>query len=110
MPDLDNTLVAGPPQQHLNIEDLGQVCLQIAADLGQSLMFVRDILELKRGSIIQLDKLAGEMSDIYINGLPLARGEVVVIGDTLHVRIGEIIGTEDKAEETEEEEDEDEDY
>jgi len=43
---------------------------------------------------VQLSKLAGEMTDIYLNGLPLARGEVVVIGDTLHVRIGEIVGQE----------------
>ena len=91
---------AGPPQQHLAIEDLDKVHLNISADLGSCLMLVRDVLELKRGSVIQLSKLAGEMTDIHVNGLPLARGEVVVIGDMLHVRIGEIIGQEQAAEET----------
>jgi len=80
--------------ERLGIEDLNNVKLTIAADLGTSNMLVRDVLELKRGSVIQLSKLAGEMTDIYVNGLPLARGEVVVIGDTLHVRIGEIVGQE----------------
>ncbi|MBM3290634.1 MAG: flagellar motor switch protein FliN, partial [Candidatus Hydrogenedentes bacterium] len=62
--------------------------------LGACTMLVRDVLALQRGSVVQLSKLAGEMTDIYLNGLPLARGEVVVIGDTLHVRIGEIVGQE----------------
>jgi flagellar motor switch protein FliN/FliY len=52
----------------------------------------------KVGAVIQLDKLAGEMTDIYLNGLPLARGEVVVIGDSLHIRIGEILGAAEKTE------------
>ncbi len=78
----------------LDIGDLNNVKLTITADLGTSNLLVRDVLDLKRGSVIQLSKLAGEMTDIHVNGLPLARGEVVVIGDTLHVRIGEIVGQE----------------
>ena len=81
-------------QERLSIEDLNKVGLTISANLGTCNMLVRDVLELKRGSVIQLSKLAGEMTDIYVNGLPLARGEVVVIGDTLHVRVGEIAGQE----------------
>jgi flagellar motor switch protein FliN/FliY len=77
-----------------SIEDLRRVKLNVTAELGKCTMQVRDVLELRKGSVIQLNKLAGEMTDIYVNGLPLARGEVVVIGDALHVRIGEIIGQE----------------
>lgn len=95
------------PQDHLAIEDLNNVKLSITADLGTSAMLVRDVLELKRGSVIQLSKLAGEMTDIFVNGLPLARGEVVVIGDTLHVRIGEIVGQEQVDEFAHDTEDED---
>ena len=80
----------------LNLEDLNEVRLSITADLGRCSMYVRDILELKRGAVVTLDKLAGEMTDIYINDLALAKGEVVVIGDALHVRIGEIVGTGEK--------------
>jgi len=87
------------PPDHLSVEDLSDVQLTVSVDLGGCSMLVRDILELKRGSVIQLEKLAGEMSDVFVNGLPLAKGEVVVIGDTLHVRIGEIIGAEEKRDE-----------
>ena len=78
--------------EHLEIKDLKKVCLTLTADLGKCTMLVRDVLELKRGSVVALDKLAGEMMDIYANGIPLAKGEVVVIADTLHVRIADIIG------------------
>jgi flagellar motor switch protein FliN/FliY len=82
----------GPASLHLSQDDLGEVVLNVAADLGRRKMLVREVLNLKRGSVVALDRLAGEMTDILVNGLPLARGEVVVIGDTLHVRISEVIG------------------
>lgn len=77
---------------HLGVRDLRDVPLTLTADLGRCTMMVRDVLELKRGSVIALDKLAGEMTDIYVNGIPLAKGEVVVIADSLHVRIADILG------------------
>jgi len=84
----------GLPQRRLAVDDLKSVRLRISADLGACQMLVREVLDLKRGSVVTLNKLAGEMTDIYVNGLPLARGEVVVIGDALHVRVGELVGQE----------------
>lgn len=83
-------------QERLAMDDLNDVRLVITADLGRCSMMVREILELKRGTVVTLDKPAGEMTDIYVNDLSLAKGEVVVIGDSLHVRIGEIVGTGEK--------------
>ena len=76
----------------LNFDDLSPVPLHVSADLGKTGMLVRDILDLKVGSIVSLDKMAGEMTDVYVNGLHIARGEVVVIADALHIRLAEIIG------------------
>jgi flagellar motor switch protein FliN/FliY len=90
-------------EDHLELHDLRNVRLSITADLGQCTMLVRDILELKRGSVVALDKLAGEMTDIYANGIPLAKGEVVVIADSLHVRISDITGAGGKDEAADEE-------
>ena len=84
--------------EHLTLDDLREVPVRVTADLGTCRMLVRDVLELKRGSVVALDKLAGEMTDILANGLPLARGEVVVIGDTLHVRVGEVRGLANRGE------------
>lgn len=78
------------PENTLSLDDLREVKMQLTADLGRTRMVVRDLLELRRGSVIALSKTAGEMTDLYINGQFLGRGEVVVINDTLHVRIAEV--------------------
>ena len=83
---------AEAPAEHLDMADIEEVKLRLTADLGHCSMAVSDVLRLKRGSVVTLEKLAGEMTDVYLNGRPLAKGEVVVIGDSLHVRIGEITG------------------
>lgn len=87
---------AAPAQEHLDVEDLDEVKLEISADLGLCTVRVRDVLELQVGSVLALNKLAGEMADIYINGVPFGRGEVVVLVDSLHVRVAEIIGAMEK--------------
>ena len=85
-------LTGFPSEDRLVIDDLTKVRLALTADLGETTMTVREVLELRQGSVVPLSKLAGEMTDIYVNGVPLARGDVVVIADTLHVRIGEVHG------------------
>ena len=95
--DFDEELMpAADTQERLSVEDLEEVKLEISADLGQCKIRVRDVLELQRGSVLALDKLAGEMADIFINGVPFGRGEVVVLVDSLHVRVAEIVGVLEK--------------
>lgn len=77
---------------HLRLNDLRDVRVRVSADLGNTMMRVRDVLELRAGSVVTLEKLAGEATDIYVNGELVGRGEVVVVGEELHVRISEIIG------------------
>jgi flagellar motor switch protein FliN/FliY len=83
---------APAPVEHLNLNMLARVPVTISADIGSCRLLVREILDLKRGSILPLDKLAGEMADVFINSVPFAKGEVVVIGDMLHIRIAEVMG------------------
>jgi flagellar motor switch protein FliN/FliY len=89
----------GLPSQHLGVDDLKEVRLQLTADLGECMMTVRQVLQLKEGSILALGKLAGEMTDIRINDVLMARGEIVVIGDELHIRVGEVIGVGEREQE-----------
>ncbi len=79
----------GMPGVRLGLDDLYRVSLSVTAELGRVDMRVRDILALKVGSLVVLDKYAGQMTDILVNDLPMARGEIVVIGDSLNVRISE---------------------
>jgi flagellar motor switch protein FliN/FliY len=65
--------------------------LEVSVELGRTRLLIRDILELGPGSIIELDKIAGEPVDLFANGMLVARGEVVVIDDNFGVRVTEII-------------------
>jgi flagellar motor switch protein FliN/FliY len=74
-----------------NIGLLMDVPLQITVELGRTTKKIREILEFGQGSIIELDKLAGEPVDILVNGKAIAKGEVVVIDESFGVRITDII-------------------
>ena len=78
--------------ERLTLEDRGDVPMHLEVLLGGALLSVRQILAMKEGTVVPLRKMAGEMSDVYVNGMSLARGEIVVIGDNLSVRIAEITG------------------
>jgi flagellar motor switch protein FliN/FliY len=65
--------------------------LQVSIELGHTKMLIKDILELQRGSIIELDKLASEPVDILVNGKKVAEGEVVVIEKHFGIRITSLV-------------------
>ena len=74
-----------------NISLIMDVPLQVTVELGRTRKLIKEILEYGPGSIIELDKLAGEPVDILVNGKPIAKGEVVVIDESFGVRITDII-------------------
>lgn len=80
-----------------NIGLLMDVPLQVTVELGRTRKLIRDILELAPGSVIELDKLAGEPVDILANGKLIAKGEVVVIDENFGVRITDIISPLERA-------------
>jgi flagellar motor switch protein FliN/FliY len=73
------------------IELLGDVDLHVKIELGRTKMLVEDVLRLSEGSVVELDKLAGDPVDVYVNDRPVARGEVLVLNDNFCVRINEIL-------------------
>lgn len=74
-----------------NLDLLLDVKMPLAVELGRTRMLIRDILELGPGSVIELDKAAGEPVDLLVNGRLIARGEVVVIDESFGLRITEIL-------------------
>jgi flagellar motor switch protein FliN/FliY len=82
---------AGMPGVDANIGLIMDVPLQITVELGRTRKLIRDILELTPGSVVELDKLAGEPVDVLVNGKLIAKGEVVVIDENFGVRITDII-------------------
>jgi flagellar motor switch protein FliN/FliY len=73
------------------IDLLLDVGLQVTVELGRARMKIGEILALRNGSVIELDRLAGEPADILINGTLIARGEVVVVDEKFGVRIIEVV-------------------
>lgn len=85
-------LTAAPTgQPAYNIDLLLGVNLQVAVEIGRTTLPIRDVLALTPGSIIELDKLAGEKVDILINGRPIAQGEIVVVDENFGVRITDVV-------------------
>lgn len=72
------------------IDMLDDVQLDVKIELGRTNMYIEDVLKLGAGSVVELDKLAGDPVDIYVNDLLIARGEVLVLNDNFCVRINAI--------------------
>jgi flagellar motor switch protein FliN len=74
---------------------LADVNLNVKIELGRTRMLVEDVLRLSEGAVVELDKLAGDPVDVYVNERHIARGEVLVLNDNFCVRINEIIQNSD---------------
>src|SRR5690349_13184398 len=76
-----------------NLDLLMDVSLRVSVELGRTRMQLAQILELQHGSVIELDRLAGDPVDIFVNDCMVARGEVVIVDDKFGVRITEMISS-----------------
>jgi flagellar motor switch protein FliN len=81
-----------------NLDMLLDIPLQVTVELGRTKKTIKDILEMSAGSIVELDKLAGEPVDIFVNHKMIAKGEVVVIDENFGVRVTEILSQRDRLE------------
>jgi flagellar motor switch protein FliN len=88
---------APPSTEAATIELVRDVEMDLKIELGRTHMYLEDVLKLKRGSVVPLDKLAGDPVDIYVNGRLIARGEVLVLNDSFCVRVAELISSETTA-------------
>lgn len=89
----------GPPEK-CSIDLLRDVDLDLKIELGRTQMLLEDVLNLRRGSVVALDKLAGDPVDLFVNGRLVARGEILVLNDNFCVRVAELIGSDALVEES----------
>jgi flagellar motor switch protein FliN/FliY len=80
-----------PLSQSQGIDLLRDVQLDVKIELGRSRMLVDEVLRLGEGSVVELDKLAGDPVDVFVNNRLVARGEVLVLNDNFCVRINDIV-------------------
>lgn len=83
--------IAGEAAAEGGIDMLGDVELNVTVELGRTEMLVEDVLKLGSGSVVELDKLAGDPVDVFVNGRLIARGEVLVLNDNFCIRVSEIV-------------------
>ena len=81
-------------QETATLELLRDVELDLKIELGRTHMYLEEVLKLRKGSVVPLDKLAGDPVDIYVNGRLIARGEVLVLNDNFCVRVAELVAGE----------------
>ncbi|MHB1013317.1 MAG: flagellar motor switch protein FliN [Desulfobacteria bacterium] len=74
-----------------DINFLLDIPLVVMIEIGRTKMFIKDLLQLGQGSVIELDKMVGEPMDVFVNGKLIARGEVVVINEKFGIRLTDIV-------------------
>ena len=81
-----------------NINMILDIPLKLTAELGRTKIVVSDLLNLGQGSVIELNKLAGEPMEIFVNDKLIAKGEAVVVNDKFGVRLTDVISTKERVE------------
>ena len=80
------------------IDLLLDIPLQVSVEVGRSKILVRDLLQMQEGTLIELDKLAGEPLDLYVNNRLIARGEAVVVNDKFGLRLTDVVSPSERIE------------
>jgi flagellar motor switch protein FliN/FliY len=83
---------------HRNLKMILDIPLKVTVELGRTKLIVSELLNLGQGSVIELNKLAGEPMEVFVNDKLIARGEAVVVNEKFGVRLVDIISTQDRVE------------
>ncbi|MEQ1795932.1 MAG: flagellar motor switch protein FliN [Nitrospira sp.] len=87
-PPVSNTAVAEQPK---NIDFILDIPMKVSIYVGSTKMAIRDLLQLAQGSVIELDKLAGEPMEVMVNNKLVAKGEVVVVNEKFGIRLTDVV-------------------
>jgi flagellar motor switch protein FliN len=88
---VENQQAGGGKKLELNMDSLLDIPIEISVEIGRTKMAIGELLSLSKGSIIELNKIAGESVEIYVNEKLLGKGDIVVVNERLGVRITEIV-------------------
>ena len=99
-PDVAPPPVASAPSKVSaeNLRVLENIEVQMTVEVGSTEIRIRDLLRLNEGSVVELDRLAGDPLDILVNGTMIAKGEIVMVGERFGVRFTEIVDPEKRVE------------
>ena len=83
---------------HRELAFLYDVPLQVSVEVGRARILLKDLLQMGEGYVVELDKLAGEPLDLYVNSRLIARGEAVKVGDKFGIKLTEVVSQSDRIE------------
>lgn len=86
----DETADIGPEEKR-KLDTILDIPVTISMEVGRSLISIRNLLQLNQGSVVELDRVAGEPLDVLVNGTLIAHGEVVVVNDKFGIRLTDVI-------------------
>ena len=87
-----------PAQSNRELEFLFDVPLQVSVEVGRARILLKDLLQMGEGYVVELDKLAGEPLDLYVNSRLIARGEAVRVGEKFGIKLTEVVSQSDRLE------------
>lgn len=88
---LDDGLSAGAADGDTKLDVILDIPVTLSMEIGRTSVSIKDLLQLAKGSVVELDRMAGEPLDVLVNGTLVARGEVVVVNDKFGVRLNQVI-------------------
>jgi len=83
--------IVGPGTEDVDLDVILDVPVSVSMEIGRTRMNIRNLLQLNQGSVVELDRLAGEPMDVLVNGTLIAHGEVVVVNDKFGIRLTDVI-------------------
>lgn len=89
--DETTTLDTRPASSNLDLGMLADIEVSMTVEVGSTRITLEDLLRLNEGSVVELNRRAGDALDILVNGTAIAKGEVVVVGEQFGIRFGEIV-------------------
>ena len=96
--DIENNESAEEVEGSENLKVLENIDVMLTVEVGRTEITIRDLLRLNEGSVVELERLAGDPLDIMVNNTKIAKGEVVMVGERFGVRFGEIVDPEKRME------------
>jgi len=86
----------GQPRSDVNLDVILDIPVTISMEIGRTKLSIRNLLQLNQGSVVELDRLAGEPLDVLVNGTLIAHGEVVVVNEKYGIRLTDVISASER--------------
>jgi flagellar motor switch protein FliN/FliY len=86
-----DSILTAPPSREVNVDHILDVPVTLSLEVGRTRLPIRSLLQLSQGSVVELERGAGEPLDVFVNGMLVAHGEVVVVNEKFGIRLTDVI-------------------